>query len=506
MDGDILLETRGITKSFPGVLANDKISFDIRKGEVHALLGENGAGKTTLMSILFGLYQPQEGEVRFDGRAVRIDSPKAALRLGIGMIHQHFMLIPNLTVLENVILGLPSARPPLLELGKARAGVRELFDRYNFDIDLDAYIRDLSVGAQQRVEIVKALYRRARLLILDEPTAVLTPQESEELFGVLRGLREQGASIIFISHKIEEVLEISDRVTVLRDGRVVGTVQTAATTREELARLMVGREVITSLPKAPAEPGPVVLEMTGVTLQGGTRSALHEVSLTVRAGEILGVAGVDGNGQDELGEVIAGLRRGYSGETRVFGKDIAGMSAKGLIEAGLGHIPADRRRQGLVMEFDVGENMILHAHDRPPLARHGLLALAKIREYAQGLIDAYSIKAPGSGTPIRHLSGGNQQKVVLARELDRRPRLLLILQPTRGLDIGAREYVHRQLLEQRGKGAAIVLISTDLEEVRSLSDRLAVIYEGRIVGELDPRTAGVEKIGLMMAGVVDRPV
>jgi len=502
MQKECLLETRNITKKFPGVLANDRISIEIRKGEIHTLLGENGAGKSTLMNILYGLYQPQEGQIFFNGKEVKIESPHKALELGIGMIHQHFMLIPNLTVLENVILGLPSAKPPLLELDKVRSEVKAIFDKYKFEVDLDAKVKDISVGAQQRVEIVKALYRKVHLLILDEPTAVLTPQESTELFKILRNLKESGNSIIFISHKIEEVMEISDRITVLRDGKVVKTVLKEETTREDLARLMVGRPIAMKLDKPESKPGEVLLELTNVNMVDEKgKHLLSGISLQVRAGEIVGVAGVDGNGQDELAFAVNGLRKISSGSIKIKGQEIKERKPKQIIDMGLAHIPADRSKHGMVKEFTIAENLIVHKHNQKPISKWGILNLNNIFNYAKKLINDYDIRTPGPSVLAANLSGGNQQKVVLAKEFDRTPEILLVVQPTRGLDIGAREYVHKELLRQRERGAAILLISTDLEEVRALSDRLAVMYKGTIVGIVNPTDTKVEKIGLMMAGI-----
>ncbi|MGI6612899.1 MAG: ABC transporter ATP-binding protein [Fastidiosipila sp.] len=504
MQTECLLETRNITKRFPGVLANDKIHCIIKKGEIHTFLGENGAGKSTLMNILYGLYQPQEGQIYFDGQEVKMDSPSTAMQLGIGMIHQHFMLIPNLTVLENVILGLPSSKPPLLQLDKARAKVKEIFEKYRFEIDVDAKIRNLSVGAQQRVEIIKALYRNAKLMILDEPTAVLTPQESMELFKILRDLKAGGSSIIFISHKIEEVLEISDRITILRDGRVVDTVIGSETSREELSRLMVGRPVSMEIDKPEAKPGDVFLELTEVNMTDEKgKQLLSDISLQVRAGEIVGIAGVDGNGQDELSFALSGLRKITSGSIKIKGEEVRDKKPKQILETGFSHIPADRARFGLVRDFTIAENLIAYNHNKKPISKWGFLNLRRIAKYAEGLINDYDIRTPGPHICASSLSGGNQQKVVLAKEFDRTPEILLVVQPTRGLDIGAREYVHGELLRQRESGKAILLISTDLEEVRSLSDRLAVMYGGRIMGVVNPAETKVEKIGLMMAGIAN---
>lgn len=498
---DVILEARGITKTFPGVLANDHIDIQLRRGEVLAILGENGAGKTTLMNILYGLYQPDEGEIRLYGKPVRIDSPKAAIDLGIGMIHQHFMLIPNFTVLENIILGMPSPREPLLDLKEARSKVVDLSKQYGLSVDPDAMVWQISVGAQQRVEIIKALYRGAEILILDEPTAVLTPQEAEDLFRVLNTLKAQGKSVVFISHKLDEVIEVSDRVTVLRDGKVIGTVNTRETDTQDLARMMVGREVLFKIGKKPARPGAVALELEDVwALNDKKLPALKGVFLQVRSGEILGIAGVDGNGQTELAEVIAGLRRAIKGSIKVFGENVTNQAPRPLIERGLAHIPADRRRQGLVLDFSIAENIILETYYRHPFAKGWILRHDVIRDNARDLIRQYDVRTPGYQVPAKNLSGGNQQKVIIAREFARSPKILIAVQPTRGLDVGATEYVHRNLLDQRDKGVAILLISTDLEEVRNVSDRLAVIFGGQIMGIVDPAVTPIEEIGMMMAG------
>jgi ABC-type uncharacterized transport system ATPase subunit len=501
MEG-FILEARGITKTFPGVKANDHIDMGLKRGEVLAILGENGAGKTTLMNILYGLYQPDEGEFLLDGKVVNIDSPKAAIDMGIGMIHQHFMLIPNFTVLENIILGMPSPKEPLLDLDEARRRVLALSRQYGLSIDPDALVWQISVGAQQRVEIVKALFRGAEILILDEPTAVLTPQEANDLFQVLDTLKAQGKSVIFISHKLDEVTQISDRVTVLRDGQVVGTVNTKETTSAELARMMVGREVFFKIDKDPCSPGPAVLELEDVwCLNDKKLPALRDVSFEVRSGEILGVAGVDGNGQTEMAEVITGLRKAAKGAVKIFGEDVTNHPTRPLIERGLAHIPADRRRQGLVLDFSIAENLILETYYQSPFAKGWILRHDVIRKNAKNLIRKHDIRTPGYHVPAKNLSGGNQQKVIIAREFSREPKILIAVQPTRGLDVGATEYVHRSLLEQRDKGVAILLISTDLEEVTNLSDRVAVIFAGQIMDMVDPSVTPIEEIGMLMAGL-----
>ncbi len=493
---------RGIVKRFPGVVANDHVDFDVHQGEVHALLGENGAGKSTLMKILYGLYQPDEGEIQVNGRPVTFASPLDAIRWGIGMVHQHFMLVETLTVAENVALGLPSSRGFVTDLERVAARLRALGEQYGLPVDPHARVWQLSVGQQQRVEILKVLYRGASLLILDEPTAVLTPQEVEDLFRVIRQMVGRGHSVVFISHKLHEVLSISDRITVLRDGRKVGTVRAAATNKAELARWMVGREVTFRPEKAPVTPGPVRLAVEDVHARSDRGTpALVGVSLAVRGGEIVGLAGVSGNGQRELAEVIAGLRPPTQGRVRLLGRDVTAWPADARADLGLAYIPEERMRDGVILPFSVAENFILRDHFKPPFARRGILQPQAILAHSQALIRAYQIKTPGPETPVQHLSGGNIQKVVLARELARAPQVIVAAQPTRGLDIGATEYVHAQLLQQRAAGAAVLLISEDLDEILALADRIAVIYEGRIMDVLPAAEADPQRLGLLMAGV-----
>ena len=495
-------EMRGIVKRFPGVLANDHVNFDVRAGEVQALLGENGAGKSTLMRVLYGFYQPDEGQVWLNGRPVTIQSPADAIRLGIGMIHQHFMLVPSLTVAENVALGLPSSRGPLTDLDRVSVRIQELAKLYGLQVEPDAYLWQLSVGQQQRVEIVKALYRGAALLILDEPTAVLTPQEVDEFFVTLQHMAADGHALIFISHKLHEVLRISDRVTVLRDGRNVGTVPTAEATKQSLAHMMVGRPVGWQPERPPLTLGEVRLQLGDVWAQSDRDTpALCGVSLQVRAGEILGLAGVSGNGQLELAEVIVGLRPATQGQIHLGGVAITGESPRAIMERGLSYIPEERMRDGMIREFSVAENLILREHGQKPYARAGFLNQRSINGRATELVRSFSVKTPSLETPVKNLSGGNIQKIVLARELSRQPRVLVAAQPTRGLDIGAAEYVHRRLIEQRQAGTAMLLISEDLDEILALSDRVAVIYEGQIMGEVPRAEATPEKLGLLMAGV-----
>lgn len=496
------LEMRGITKRFPGVLASDRVDFDVRSGEVHALLGENGAGKSTLMKILYGLYHPDEGEILLNGRPVRISSPNDSINLGIGMIHQHFMLVQTLTVAENVALGLPSSRGVLTDLEHVSKRILELAEIYSLKIDPSAYIWQLSVGQQQRVEIIKALYRGAALLILDEPTAVLTPQEVDELFVIMRQMVRDGHALIFISHKLHEVVEISQRVTVLRDGRKIGTRPTSETTKQDLANWMVGREVGFAPDRGNIEIGEVRLKLDQVTC-GSDRGTpgLRGVSLEVCSGEILGIAGVSGNGQRELAETITGLRKVTGGKVFLESRDITNLSPGEITDRMLSYIPEERMRDGMINEFTIAENMILREHHKMPYSRHGFLNLRDISKHADDLIRRFQVKTPSQETHARNLSGGNIQKVVLAREISRNPRAIIAAQPTRGLDIGATEYVREQLLEQRKKGAAIMLISEDLDEIFALSDRIAVIYEGQIMDIVPRADATPENLGLLMAGV-----
>ena len=496
------VEMRGITKRFPGVLANDHINFDVHAGEIHALLGENGAGKSTLMKILYGLYRADGGEIRINGQPKTIASPREAIALGIGMIHQHFMLVPPLTVAENVVLGLPSSRAPFVDTNWAVQRIRELSQTYGLRVDPRAHVWQLAVGEQQRVEIIKALYRGAALLILDEPTAVLTPQEVDELFAILRQMAADGHALIFISHKLHEVMALSDRVTVLRDGRVVGTVPTAQTNQAELARMMVGREVIRTWRKPPSKPGPVVLSLHNLWAQGDKGLlALKGVSLEVRAGEIVGLAGVSGNGQRELAEVITGLRPATRGQVYIGDQEVTNCTPAQIMTTGLGYIPEERIKMGAIKEFTVAENVILETHTQPPLARGIFLDFNQIAQHTAQLIHDYDIKTPNQQTPVKNLSGGNIQKLILARELSRQPRILVAAQPTRGLDIGATEYIHHRLIEQRSEGTAILLISEDLDEIQALSDRIAVMYEGEVVGIVPADQAEAEALGLMMAGI-----
>jgi ABC-type uncharacterized transport system ATPase subunit len=502
MDASPVLELRGITKQFPGVLANDHIDLDLMRGEVHALLGENGAGKSTLMNILYGLYRPDEGEIRIHGKPVSFSSAKDAITHGIGMVHQHFMLIPVMTVAENIVLGTePTEAAIMLDYSAARESVREIAKTFGFQVDPDARVENITVGQQQRVEILKALYRRADVLILDEPTAVLTPQEATELFSILRSLKTEGMSVIFISHKLNEVLDIADRISVLRRGKKIDTVPRAGATEEGLARMMVGRDVLLRVEKPPASVGDTLLEIKDLhVLDDREIEKVRGVSLQVRAGEILGIAGVDGNGQTELVEAVTGLRTPSNGTIAVAGKVMSRHShARTMLDAGIGHIPEDRQRRGLVLEFSLAENIALHDYCYPPDSEHGWLFPRRLIERARRLLKDFDVRGGGPTTRAGALSGGNQQKVVVAREVERDPKVLLAAQPTRGLDVGAIEYVHRRLVTERDEGRAILLVSLELEEILSLSDRILVMFEGQIVGEYPP-TASEEELGLAMIG------
>lgn len=495
------MEMCNITKRFPGVLASNHVDFDVLSGEVHALLGENGAGKSTLMKILYGLYQPDEGEIRLNGEKVAINSPADAIHLGIGMIHQHFMLVPTLTVTENVALGLKSSRGLRTDLDRVAERIDELANLYGLSVDPDALVWQLSVGQQQRVEILKALYRGAALLILDEPTAVLTPQEVDEFFVTLEQMKKDGHALIFISHKLHEVLQLCNRVTVLRDGHAIGTKTTAGTTKLQLAEMMVGRPMGMQPPKAVTEVGEVRLSLHDVHAQSDrNHSALRGVSFDLRGGEIVGLAGVSGNGQRELAEAIAGLRAVSGGDISLVGRPIQSRSPRAVMEMGLSYIPEERMRDGVIREFTVSENLILREFDLQPFAHNGFLDRGAIQSNATTLVKDFSVKTPSLETPVKNLSGGNIQKLVLARELARKPQVIVAAQPTRGLDIGATEYVHARLLEQRELGTATLLISEDLDEILALSDRILVIFQGKIMGDVPRAEATPEKLGLMMAG------
>ncbi|HKP19686.1 MAG TPA: ABC transporter ATP-binding protein [Gaiellaceae bacterium] len=497
-----VLELRGITKQFPGVLANDHVDFELLEGEVHALLGENGAGKSTLMNILYGLYHPDEGEMYLKGKRVSFASAKDAIGSGIGMVHQHFMLIPVMTVAENIVLAEePTYGGVMLDFGEARKRVRELSERFGLAVDPDARIQDITVAQQQRVEILKALYRGAEILVLDEPTAVLTPQESQELFAIIDSLRSQGKSIIFISHKLHEVLAVADRISVLRRGKKIDTVPKEGATEESLARAMVGREVLLRVEKPPAKPSDTLLEVEDLHVfdERGLEKVAG-VSFRVRAGEIVGIAGVDGNGQTELIDALTGLRRPSAGTVTVAGKAYGASSTpREMLDAGVGHIPEDRQRRGLVLEFSIAENIALHDYAFEPDSKWGWLYPARLLERARKLIADFDIRGGGPRTRAGGLSGGNQQKVIVAREVARNPKVLIAAQPTRGLDVGAIEYVHRRLVAERDEGRAILLVSLELDEILSLSDRILVMFEGRIVGEYPPDVTE-EELGIAMTG------
>jgi ABC-type uncharacterized transport system ATPase subunit len=498
----VRLELRGITKRFPGVIANQDVDLVVEPGEIHALLGENGAGKTTLMNVLYGLYQPDEGEIRIDDKTVVFHDPGAAIAAGIGMVHQHFMLVPVFTVTENVMLGVESVTGPFGQLDRpaARARILELSERHKLKLDPDATVEDLPVGVRQRVEIIKTLYRRSDLLVLDEPTAVLTPQETDELFEIMRSLKASGTSIVFITHKLNEVIEIADRITVLRRGRVVGSVTPADATREGLASMMVGRPVDLIVDKAVAHPEAPVLEISGLVVKDDRgHVAVDGLDLTVRAGEIVGVAGVQGNGQTELVEAITGLRHPVAGTITIDSKTVR-PEPRPIFEAGVAHVPEDRLEDGCVPGFSVADNLVLNTYYRAPFSDGLRLDRAAIGRSATELVANFDIRTPSMFTDIADLSGGNQQKVIVAREFSRPIRLLVAAQPTRGLDVGSIEYIHRRIVAKRDEGAAVLIVSTELDEVLALSDRIAVMYQGRIVDFVEPERATPELLGMLMGG------
>jgi simple sugar transport system ATP-binding protein len=496
------VELRGITKRFPGVLANEHVDLLIRPGEVHALLGENGAGKTTLMNVLYGLYRPDEGAIFIDRTLQVFNSPSDAIAAGIGMVHQHFMLVPVFTVTDNVMLGVePAGFLGFLERGKARARLVELSQRFGLQVDPDAKVEDLPVGVQQRVEILKALYRHASLLILDEPTAVLTPQETDELFAVIRSLTAAGTSIIFISHKLKEVMAIADQITVLRRGRVVGTVTPEQTSEKQLATMMVGRAVELEVQKSPARTGAAVLEIRDLVVRDDRRqTAVNEVTLTVRSGEIVAIAGVQGNGQTELVEAITGMRTIEAGQVLIDGEDFTNASPRAYFQSGVAHVPEDRQKYGLVLSFPIKDNMVLNSFERPPFSHGLLIDHDAIARTAVDLMRQFDVRGTSPEVPVSTLSGGNQQKVIVAREFSHGGKLLVAAQPTRGLDVGSMEYIHSQIVAQRDQSAAVLLVSTELDEVMALGDRIAVMYQGKIIGILDRSEATREEVGLLMAG------
>ncbi len=499
-----VIEMCNITKEFPGIIANDNITLQLKRGEIHALLGENGAGKSTLMSVLFGLYQPEKGEIRKNGEVVTIKDPNDANALGIGMVHQHFKLVDVFTVLDNIILGVEPNTAGFLQKKQARQKVLDLSKTYGLNIDPDALVENITVGMQQRTEILKMLYRDNEILIFDEPTAVLTPQEIDELMAVMRGLASEGKSILFITHKLNEIMAVADRCTVLRKGKYIGTVNIADTTKEELSNMMVGRDVKFVVDKSEAKPGDVVLEIEGMCVKGGRgkKDAVHDIGLNVRAGEIVCIAGIDGNGQTEFVHALTGLSKISGGSIKLLGEDITNKSIRYRNTHGISHIPEDRHKHGLVLDYSLEENMVLQRYFEPQFQKGGFIRFDAVRNYAENLIERFDVRSgQGAITTSRSMSGGNQQKAIVAREMDRNHKLLVAVQPTRGLDVGAIEYIHKQIVNSRDSGTAVLLVSLELDEVMSLSDRILVMYEGEIVGELDPKTTTVQELGLYMAGV-----
>lgn len=500
-----ILELRGITKRFPGVLANDHIDLTLEKGEIHALLGENGAGKTTLMNILYGLYDPDEGEIFVRDQKINVKSSSDAISTGIGMVHQHFMLVPVFTVTENVMLGDESTSfGGFLDRRSSAKRIREISEQYHLEVDPDAYVRDLPVGVQQRVEIIKLLYREADILILDEPTAVLTPQEVDELFSIMRTLVEHGKSIIFITHKLREVLEFADRISVIRGGKMIGSTTPQEADQNSLAAMMVGRDVDLHVDKEPAKPGEVVLDVKDmVVLDDINHMAVKNISFEVREGEILGIAGVQGNGQTELVKALTGLSHPLSGEVTLLGKDISSATPRKITELGSAHIPEDRQKDGLVLTATIADNFVLNTYYLEPFARGAILQGDKVFENSEEIVKNFDVRTPSSLIPVGSLSGGNQQKVIVGREFSRPIKILVAAQPTRGLDVGSIEYIHNRLVEKRDSGCAVLLVSTELDEVMELSDRIAVMYRGEIVAVVDAKDVTKEQVGLLMAGVVE---
>ena len=498
---EYVIEMLNIRKEFSGFVANDNITLQVKKGEIHALLGENGAGKSTLMNVLFGLYQPEQGEIRVKGKPVKITNPNIANELGIGMVHQHFMLVDVFTVTENIILGKETTKGGRIDLKRAEKEVRDISERYGLSVDPKAKIADISVGMQQRVEILKTLYRGAEILIFDEPTAVLTPQEIKELIQIMRTLIKEGKSIILITHKLKEILEVCDRCTVIRKGKGIGTVNVSETNQNELASLMVGREVVFKTEKKVAEPKQEVLSIKDLVVKDSRGvTAVNGLDLQVRSGEIVGIAGIDGNGQSELIEAITGLRKSESGSVKVNGKELSNLAPRKIAESGVGHIPQDRHKHGLVLNYPIGENMVLQTYYKRPFSKRGILNFTEIYNKARKLITEFDVRTPSEYTLARALSGGNQQKAIIGREVDRDPDLLIAAQPTRGLDVGAIEFIHKRLIEQRDHGKAVLLVSFELDEIMNVSDRIAVIYEGKIVAVVDPKQTTEQELGLLMAG------
>jgi len=496
-----VIEMKSITKVFPGMIANDNVNFDLLKGETHVLLGENGAGKTTLMNILYGLYQAEKGDIFVNGNKVNILTPNDAIKLGIGMVHQHFMLVHNFSVAENIVLGTEPKKGIKLDMDKAIKDVKEISDKYGFAIDPKAIIEDISVGQQQKVEILKALYRGAEILILDEPTAVLTPQEIEELGVIIDNLKKEGKSVILITHKLKEVMRMSERVTIIRRGKITGTVNTKDTNIDHLAELMVGRKVNLVIEKKEAKVGGPILKVENLIAndQRGL-PAVNGVNLTVKAGEIVGIAGVDGNGQSEFIEALTGLRKPQSGNIELSGKDIYGKSPREISMEGVGHIPEDRHKRGLVLKYSLVENSILGIHKNKPFSKGIVMDYGAIREHCENLIEEFDVRTPNADVYASALSGGNQQKLIAAREISKDPQFIIASQPTRGLDVGAIEYIHGRLVQERDKGKAVLLVSLELDEVLALSDRIAVMYDGKIVAILDRKDATEHKLGILMAG------
>ncbi|MFI3163749.1 MAG: ABC transporter ATP-binding protein [Bacillota bacterium] len=498
-----VIEMRNITKMFPGIIANDNITLELKKGEIHALLGENGAGKSTLMSVLFGLYQPEMGEILKNGEVVKINNPNDANTLGIGMVHQHFKLVDNFDVVENIMLGAETMKSGFLDKGVAKEQVVELSEKYNLAVDPDALIEDISVGMQQRVEILKMLYRHNDILIFDEPTAVLTPQEIDELMDIMRGFAAEGKSILFITHKLNEIMAVADRCTVLRKGKYMGTVDIASTTKAKLSRLMVGRDISLTASKTDANPGEVIFEVENLTVASSRshKNAVTDVTFNVRAGEIVCLAGIEGNGQSECIYALAGLLKQSAGKITLCGKDVSKKSIRFRNENGLSHIPEDRHKYGLVLDNTLAENIVMQSYFNKPFQKFGFLQKDKITEYAEELIEKFDVRSgQGATTIARSMSGGNQQKAIIAREIAKNHEVLIAVQPTRGLDVGAIEYIHSQIIAERDAGKGVLLVSLELEEVMNLSDRILVMFEGEIVAELDPKQTNVKELGLYMAG------
>ena len=498
---EYVIEMLGIRKQFGDFVANDDITLQLQKGEIHALLGENGAGKSTLMNVLFGLYQPEAGQIKVNGKEVQITDPNKANELGIGMVHQHFMLVENYTVTENIILGSEPTKMGLINIRKAAKKVKALSEQYGLNVDPYAKIEDISVGMQQRVEILKTLYRGAEMLIFDEPTASLTPQEIEELIQIMKRLIAEGKSIILITHKLKEIMEVSDRVTIIRKGKGIGTVTTAETNPDQLAEMMVGRQVVFKTEKTPAHPKEVILQVENLTVTDNRNiERVKNLNLSVRAGEIVGIAGIDGNGQSELIEAITGLRKVSSGKVTLKGKDLTNLKPRKITETGVGHIPQDRHKHGLVLDYPISYNIALQTYYQKPISKAGIIDYKEVNKLAKAIIEEYDVRTPSPSTEARALSGGNQQKAIIGREVNRDPELLIAALPTRGLDVGAIEFIHRRLIEQRDKGKAVLLISFELDEVMNVSDSIAVIHDGSIIDTVKPQETTEQKLGLLMAG------